>query len=157
MTSTTINDSSKWVLVDDSQVQSLILNNGGSVVFGADNAFYQLNVNNLSGNGRFVMGTDFATGQTDLLNVTGTATGNHELLIASSGVDPAAGQPIRVVQTTGGDAQFSLVNGAVDLGAFSYGLAKKVAMTGFSIRAPARSAQAHVRYSRYSTPHRPCG
>ncbi|KNH43633.1 autotransporter outer membrane beta-barrel domain-containing protein [Pseudomonas sp. JV414] len=124
VTSTTINDSSKWVLVDDSQVQSLILNNGGSVVFGADNAFYQLNVNNLSGNGRFVMGTDFATGQTDLLNVTGTATGNHELLIASSGVDPAAGQPIRVVQTTGGDAQFSLVNGAVDLGAFSYGLAK---------------------------------
>jgi len=122
--STTINDSSRWVLVGDSQVDSLILNRGGSVVFGDTNAFYQLNVTNLSGNGRFVMGTDFSTGRTDLLNVTGTATGNHELLIASSGVDPAAGQPIRVVQTAGGDANFSLVNGAVELGTFSYGLAK---------------------------------
>ncbi|WLI15459.1 autotransporter outer membrane beta-barrel domain-containing protein [Pseudomonas wuhanensis] len=122
--STTINDSSKWVLVDNSNVDKLTLNNGGAVIFGADNAFYQLNVTTLSGNGRFVMGTDFATGQTDLLNVTGTASGNHELLIASSGVDPAAGQPIRVVQTAAGDAQFSLVNGAVDLGTYSYGLAK---------------------------------
>lgn len=122
--STTINDSSKWVLVEDSQVENLILNNGGSVVFGVDNAFYQLNVSHLSGNGRFLMGTNFATGQTDFLNVTGTASGNHALLIASSGVDPAAGQPIRVVQTAGGDAQFSLVNGAVDLGTYSYGLAK---------------------------------
>ncbi|MGW8467007.1 autotransporter outer membrane beta-barrel domain-containing protein [Pseudomonas sp. CLCA07] len=122
--SATINDSSKWVLVDNSQVENLILNNGGSVVFGADNAFYQLNVTNLSGDGRFVMGTDFATGQTDRLVVSGNASGNHELLISSSGVDPAAGQPIRVVETAGGDARFSLFNGAVDLGAFSYGLAK---------------------------------
>jgi outer membrane autotransporter protein len=121
--STTINDSSKWVLVGNSHVDALALNNGGSVVFGADNAFYQLNVTTLSGNGRFVMGTDFATGQTDLLNVTGTASGKHELLIASSGVDPAAGQPIRVVQTAGGDAQFFMGN-AVDLGTYSYGLAK---------------------------------
>ncbi|MBN3865445.1 autotransporter outer membrane beta-barrel domain-containing protein [Pseudomonas frederiksbergensis] len=121
--STTINDSSKWVLVGNSDVDKLTLNNGGSVVFGADNAFYQLNVNSLSGNGRFVMGTNFATGQTDVLNVIGTASGNHELLIASSGVDPAAGQPIRVVQTAGGDAQFFL-NKAVDLGTYSYGLAK---------------------------------
>ncbi|WP_223513543.1 autotransporter outer membrane beta-barrel domain-containing protein [Pseudomonas sp. GL-B-19] len=122
--SATINDRSKWVLVDNSQVENLILNNGGSVVFGADNAFYQLNVTNLSGDGRFVMGTDFATGQTDRLVVSGNASGNHELLISSSGVDPAAGQPIRVVETAGGDARFSLFNGAVDLGAFSYGLAK---------------------------------
>ena len=124
VTSTTINDSSRWVMVDNSSVDTLILNRGGSVVFGDTKAFYQLNVANLSGDGRFVMGTDFNTGRTDLLNVTGTANGNHELLIASSGLEPAAGEPIRVVQTAGGDATFLLVNGAVELGTFSYGLVK---------------------------------
>ncbi|WP_223484221.1 autotransporter outer membrane beta-barrel domain-containing protein [Pseudomonas sp. A-RE-19] len=119
--SATINDSSRWVLVDNSNVGTLTLNNGGSVVFGADNAFYQLNVTNLSGNGRFVMGTNLSMGQTDLLNVTGTASGRHELFITSSGVDPAG--PIRVVQTAGGDAQFFLGK-AVDLGTYSYGLEK---------------------------------
>ncbi|WP_454868300.1 autotransporter outer membrane beta-barrel domain-containing protein [Pseudomonas farris] len=119
--SATINDSSRWVLVDNSNVGTLTLNNGGSVIFGADNAFYQLNVTNLSGNGRFVMGTNLSTGETDLLNVTGTATGRHELFITSSGVDPAG--PIRVVQTGGGDAQFFLGK-AVDLGTYSYGLEK---------------------------------
>ncbi|WP_223525290.1 autotransporter outer membrane beta-barrel domain-containing protein [Pseudomonas sp. A-B-26] len=119
---TTINDSSQWVLVGDSQVNNLTLN-GGTVVMGPADSFFQLNVTNLSGNGRFVMGTDFSTGQTDLLNVTGNATGTHELLISSSGVDPAAGEPIRVVHTAGGDAQF-FIDKAVDLGAFSYSLAK---------------------------------
>lgn len=121
--SATINDSAKWVLTGNSNIDQLSLNNGGSVVFGASDAFYQLNVNSLSGDGRFVMGTDFSTGQTDLLNVTGVAHGTHELLIASSGVDPASGQPIRVVQTAGGDAQF-FIERDVDLGAFSYALAK---------------------------------
>ena len=120
--SATINDTSQWVLVDNSQVDKLVLN-GGSVKFGDNNAFYQLNVNDLAGNGQFIMGTDLATGQTDLLNVTGTASGSHQLLIASSGTEPPAGQPITVVKTAGGDAQFTLPNN-VDQGAFSYALAK---------------------------------
>lgn len=122
VSSATINDNARWVLIGDGQIDKLTLN-GGTVRFGADNAFYQLNVNQLSGNGRFEMGTNFATGQTDLLNVTGSASGRHELLISSSGVDPAAGQPVRVVQTAGGDAQFFLERD-VDLGTFSYSLAK---------------------------------
>ncbi|MGD8216523.1 autotransporter outer membrane beta-barrel domain-containing protein [Pseudomonas thivervalensis] len=121
--SATINESAQWVLVDNSQVENLVLN-GGSVSFGADNAFYQLDVASLSGQGRFIMGTDFATGRTDVLNVTGTASGTHELLITSSGSEPAAGQPITVVTTGGGDAQFTLFNDVVDQGAFSYSLAK---------------------------------
>ena len=120
--SATINDTSQWVLVDNSQVDKLVLN-GGSVKFGDNNAFYQLNVTDLAGNGQFIMGTDLATGQTDLLNVTGTASGSHQLLIASSGTEPPAGQPITVVKTAGGDAQFTLPNN-VDQGAYSYALAK---------------------------------
>jgi outer membrane autotransporter protein len=118
----TINDSSRWVLVGDGHIDNLTLN-GGTVRFGAVNEFYQLNVGQLAGNGRFELGTDFATGQTDRLNVTGTASGRHELVISSSGVDPAAGQPVRVVQTGGGDAQFFMARD-VDLGTFSYRLAK---------------------------------
>ncbi|MBC3376504.1 autotransporter outer membrane beta-barrel domain-containing protein [Pseudomonas sp. SWRI92] len=121
--SATVNDTSQWVLVGDSQVGNLTLN-GGSVKFGADDAFYRLDVANLSGEGRFIMGTDFATGRTDVLNVTGNARGTHELLIASSGAEPAAGQPITVVTTGGGDAQFKLFNDVVDQGAYSYSLEK---------------------------------
>jgi outer membrane autotransporter protein len=120
--SATINDTSQWALVDNSQVDKLVLN-GGTVKFGDKNAFYQLNVTDLSGNGLFIMGTDLATGRTDLLNVTGTASGSHQLLITSSGTEPPAGQPITVVKTAGGDAQFSLPNN-VDQGAYSYALAK---------------------------------
>lgn len=121
--SATINDSSRWVLTGNSSIEQLNLNSGGSVVFGGTDAFYQLNVTSLSGDGRFVMGTNFTTGETDVLNITGTARGTHELLIASSGIDPASGQPVRVVQTAGGDAEF-FMNRDVDLGTYSYGLAK---------------------------------
>jgi len=118
-----IGENSGWNLTGNSQVGDMVLN-GGTVKFGADNAFYQLNVHNLSGNGLFEIGTDFATGQSDVLNVTGTASGTHQLLIASSGNEPANGQPVQVVHTAGGDATFALANanGEVDLGAFSYGL-----------------------------------
>lgn len=118
-----IDSTSSWYLTGNSQVGDLALN-GGTVKLGADNQYFQLNVHNLSGNGLFEMGTNFATNQSDFLNVTGTATGDHQLLIASTGSDPASGQPIQVVHTAGGDARFSLANaeGKVDLGTFSYGL-----------------------------------
>jgi outer membrane autotransporter protein len=83
-----------------------------------------LNLANLAGNGTFEIGTDFKQGLTDLINVTGNASGSHQLLVASSGADPVNDTPIKVVQTTGGDAQFGLPNNAVDAGAFTYKLVK---------------------------------
>ncbi|WP_431481198.1 autotransporter outer membrane beta-barrel domain-containing protein [Pseudomonas thivervalensis] len=122
-----IDAQSGWTMTGDSQVGNLALN-GGTVRMGADNAFYRLNVENLSGNGLFAIGTDFTTNQTDFINVTGTATGNHQLLIAASGNElvGSSGQPVQVVQTAGGDAVFSLANtgGEVEFGAFTYGLQK---------------------------------
>ncbi|UVJ43112.1 autotransporter outer membrane beta-barrel domain-containing protein [Pseudomonas sp. LS1212] len=123
VTSLAINSEATWVLTGDNELNSLALN-GGRVSFGDPQAFYTLNVGSLSGNGTFVMASNFATGESDRLNVTGTATGNHGLLISSSGTEPAAVERMRVVQTGGGDAQFSLVNGPVDLGAWSYDLAR---------------------------------
>jgi outer membrane autotransporter protein len=115
------NNGGKWMLVGDSEVGALRMA-GGSVEFGAPTQFFQLNTNSLAGNGTFIMHTNFNTGVTDLLNVNGNAEGNHQLLIAASGNELAVGEPIKVVHTQSGGAQFGLVGDTVDVGAFSYGL-----------------------------------
>ncbi|WP_253911938.1 autotransporter outer membrane beta-barrel domain-containing protein [Pseudomonas sp. CVAP len=124
-----IDHQSVWTMTGKSQVGDL--HTEGTVRFGADNGndYKQLDVTHLSGDGLFIMRTHFTTGETDLLNVTDTATGNHQLLITSSGVDPASGQRIIVVRIQDGDAQFKLANadGAVDLGTYSYGLSQDAA------------------------------
>ncbi|MGE8179353.1 autotransporter outer membrane beta-barrel domain-containing protein [Pseudomonas fluorescens] len=121
-----IDHQSEWAMTGNSQVGDL--HTEGTVRFGADNGndYKQLDVTNLSGRGLFIMRTHFTTGETDLLRVMGTATGDHRLLISSSGVDPASGEPITVVHTQDGDARFSLANAnnEVDLGTYSYGLSQ---------------------------------
>lgn len=118
-----VNDASHWVLVGDSNVTALKMG-GGAVHFGGPDEFYQLDVKSLEGNGTFIMNTDFLTHQTDFLNVEGKAEGNHSLMLAASGSNLADGVPIKVVHTEGGDAQFSLASGTVDVGAYAYGLQK---------------------------------
>ncbi|WP_318654838.1 autotransporter outer membrane beta-barrel domain-containing protein [Pseudomonas sp. MWU13-2105] len=117
----TLNSQGKWVMVEDGQLTNLVMG-GGSVQFGQPGDFYTLSVENLSGNGNFIMHTNFASGQTDFLNVTGTATGSHTLDVASSGADPLSDKQIHVVHSASGDASFSLLNGRVDLGTYSYDL-----------------------------------
>lgn len=120
-----INSNSNWTLDADNTVANLAMN-GGQVTFSDNATFYRLNVENLSGNGTFVMASDFANGDTDFLNVTGNASGNHGLLIGSNGADPSL-QSLKVVHVAAGDAQFSLLNEGerVDLGAYSYQLVQK--------------------------------
>jgi outer membrane autotransporter protein len=124
-----IDSQARWVMVEDSTLKSLSLN-GGNIRFGDAQAYHTLTVGDLSGKGVFEMKTDFVTGQTDFLEVTGTASGAHQLLVSSSGQDPLNAEAVRVVHTASGDATFSLVNGAVDLGTWSYGLAQKPDGTG---------------------------
>ncbi|NVZ71274.1 autotransporter outer membrane beta-barrel domain-containing protein [Pseudomonas costantinii] len=121
VSSLNVGNASNWTMTGDSQVGALNMA-GGTVTMGAPDAFYQLNLKTLAGNGTFVMGTDFAQGKTDFINVTGDATGNHSLLLAASGAEAVNPDQIRVVHTGGGDAEFSLVGGKVDSGAYSYGL-----------------------------------
>lgn len=117
----TLDATSQWMMTGDSTVTNLNMG-GGRVTMGGNDSFYTLNLETLTGGGTFVMGSNFATNATDFLNVNGTATGSYDLLISSSGAEPAAGVPLHVVHTGGGDAQFALVGGEVDLGAWSYGL-----------------------------------
>lgn len=127
-----IGDPSVWNMVGNNTVNSLTMNDG-VVKFGASNEFYQLNVGNLSGNGTFVMDADYATNQHDLLNVTGSATGSHTLLIAGAGVDPVSPEPLTFVHTAGGDATFALAGGRpVDVGTYSYELASRANASGGS-------------------------
>ncbi|MCE6982877.1 autotransporter outer membrane beta-barrel domain-containing protein, partial [Pseudomonas frederiksbergensis] len=102
-----LNGDSTWALIDDSQVEQLSLQ-GGHVQFGEPGQFYRLDLGELSGNGTFHMSADFATGEADLLNVSGQANGQHTLAISASGHDPANVERITVVTTGGGDAEFSL-------------------------------------------------
>lgn len=124
VTSLNVGDASFWELTGDSHVGALSLA-GGTVKFGETDAFYQLDLERLDGNGTFVMGTDFARGITDFLNIEGEANGNHSLLLAASGAEPVNAEEIRIVHTGGGDAQFSLLGDVVDVGAYSYGLKKE--------------------------------
>ena len=118
-----LNSQGQWIMVGDSigQVNNLSMS-GGSVQFGKNDDFFKLSVASLQGTGTFIMDADFAQGKTDFFEVTGQASGAHSLLVSSSGQDPLVDTKLHVVHIGSGDAQFSLVNGRVDLGTYSYDL-----------------------------------
>ncbi|WP_445177112.1 autotransporter outer membrane beta-barrel domain-containing protein [Pseudomonas cichorii] len=124
LSSLAINSAARWVMVEDSTVSNLTMD-GGFIKMGEPDAFYRLSVGNLSGNGTFVMDADFSQGKVDFLDVTGTATGNHSLLVGATGSDPLADSSMHVVHTASGDAQFSLLNGPVDMGTYTYELSQQ--------------------------------
>lgn len=112
-----------WTLTDDSNLQYLTLDAGRVDLGGADGQFHRLELDTLAGSGVFGLGTDLAAGQGDELIVSGHASGSHQLAIQNTGADVAKGQaPLGVVQTGGGDAQFGVIGGQVDLGTFVYDL-----------------------------------
>ncbi|MDH0730384.1 autotransporter outer membrane beta-barrel domain-containing protein [Pseudomonas sichuanensis] len=119
-----LDSGAEWTMVEDSQVGDLTLNDG-AVRFGGPGEFFTLSLDNLAGNGTFIMEANFAAGQADHLEITGTATGSHGLLISSSGSDPLNDTSLHVVHAAAGDAQFSLVGGPVDLGAYAYDLVQR--------------------------------
>lgn len=120
---------SVWRLTGDSGVGALSLS-GGTIDFHAVTSLplsgTTLTAGSLSGNGTFLMNTDIAAYSGDLLNVTGNASGNFNLGIKNTGQEPvSAGEPLRVVHTGGGDAQFTLNGGKVDAGAWEYYLTRE--------------------------------
>ena len=120
----TVNSDATWAMVGDGDIATLSMS-GGAIKFGDVNEFYTLSVGNLSGNGTFIMGADFATGSVDFLDVTGAASGNHSIAVSSSGADPSDTSNLHMVRIGSGDADFTLQGGPVDLGAFSYDLVQR--------------------------------
>lgn len=109
-----------WQMQGDGAIQSLAMD-GGHVGFDSE-GFHTLSTNGLSGRGTFDMRVDLDNGVGDLLKVNGKADGEFELRVRNTGVEVVSAdmQPLKVVHTEGGDAQFSLIGGRVDLGAYSY-------------------------------------
>lgn len=120
----TLDASSGWTVEGDSTIRAL--DTRGMVDLrgaGGNASFTRLTLGELGGSGTFALGTDLAAGQGDLLVVTGDVSGNHLLAIQNTGADVAEGQdPLTLVQTGGGDGQFAVIGGQVDLGTFVYDL-----------------------------------
>ena len=114
-----------WNITGDSSTDSLVLN-GGRVDFSGAAGFHSLEMGELSGSGIFGLKLDLNSRQIDTLDVKGKASGNHKLSIKNTGVEPVASfEPVQVVRTGGGDANFDLLGGRLDLGAFSYRLERR--------------------------------
>ena len=120
-----LDNNAKWVMTESGSVANLAMNNGGAIQFGNPTEFYKLSVGNLTGTGGLlIMDANFATGQVDTLEVTGTATGDHKVLMGSSGEEPSVANVVPVIHIASGDATFSM-DRPVDLGTFSYDLVKQ--------------------------------
>lgn len=115
-----ITSGGQWQMQGDNAVKSLSMQ-GGSVGFGGE-GFHTLSLNELSGSGTFGLRVDLDNAVGDLINVNGQASGQFGLRVRNTGVEVISAdmQPLKVVHTEGGDAQFSLLGGRVDLGAYSY-------------------------------------
>lgn len=120
-------DNSSWTTPGGSGVGNLHLNAGTVKVGQSAGTFETLNLGTLSGNGRFIMDTDLFTHQSDLVSVSGVATGSHDLQIANTGREPAKGDlDQQVVHTgAGSTAGFAVVGGQVDIGTFVYELKQR--------------------------------
>lgn len=115
-----VDSGAHWQMTGDGTLKSLSMK-GGSIGF-AEDGFHKLSLDQLSGTGSFGMRVDLDAGVGDFLNVNGQANGNFGLRVRNTGVEPVAPdmKPLRIVHTEGGDAQFNLIGGRVDLGAYSY-------------------------------------
>ncbi|MCQ2997727.1 autotransporter outer membrane beta-barrel domain-containing protein [Pseudomonas syringae] len=117
---------SRWNMINDSSVGSLTLNGGTVNLRGANAGFRTLTLGSLSGAGTFALGTDLAGHLSDLINVTGSATGSHTLAVQNTGVDPVEeSHAQQVVHTGSGDGVFAVPDGVVDVGTFQYRLEKR--------------------------------
>ncbi|WP_160286286.1 autotransporter outer membrane beta-barrel domain-containing protein [Pseudomonas knackmussii] len=117
-----LNSGGTWNMVGDARVENVAMQ-GGTINFGDGAEYRTLTLGSLSGNGGFAMNTDIAAGKGDLLNVEGQATGDYQLRFKNTGAEVDEGS-LQVVHTGGGDANFSVLGGGVDVGTYQFQLAQ---------------------------------
>ncbi len=96
---------------------------GGSITY--DRMGYSsLTLSSLAGSGSFYLYTNIASSLSDYLDVTGTANGSFNVWVSDTGVSPETSESLKLIQTGGGDAVFTLANtgNVVDLGTYQYHL-----------------------------------
>jgi outer membrane autotransporter protein len=95
---------------------------GGMVAFAptATGNHATLTLGSLAGSGHFMMNVDTAAWQSDMLDVTGHASGKYTLHVAAAGREAASSDALALVRTGGGDAEFALNGERLDLGAWQH-------------------------------------
>lgn len=132
---------SYWEMSQNSKVTDLALSDNAQVRLGNQSVSVnptnkiKLTVENLSGNGNFLMRSDVANNIGDLLTVEGTSAGKHGVTVkdAASGSSAVDGtERLLLVQTSDGKAEFytANTNGYVDIGAYQYSIVKGDASKG---------------------------
>jgi outer membrane autotransporter protein len=116
--SLSLDNASLYEMTADSDIKSLSMA-GGTVKFAAGEEYRTLTLGTLSGSGHFVMNADLLTGEADLLDITDSASGKHTLHVAASGRE-AGHDALTLVRTGGGDAEFALNGGRLDVGAWQH-------------------------------------
>ena len=94
---------------------------GASVDMINDNQYAKLTVGTISGQGKFYLNSQAAASQSDELVVNG-GSGNFGIAMVDSSYEEIFPQNIPIVQVNGGNAEFYLLGGAVDVGVYRYDL-----------------------------------
>lgn len=120
-----LGNASLYEMTSSSDIRTLSMA-GGMVKFAPAEAgeHHTLTLGSLEGNGHFMMNIDTENGSSDLLDVTGHAEGSHTLHLAASGREAENTDPLTLVRTGGGDAEFALNGGWVDMGAWQQELVR---------------------------------
>ncbi|HDR2547368.1 TPA: autotransporter outer membrane beta-barrel domain-containing protein [Enterobacter ludwigii] len=120
-----LGNASLYEMTSSSDIRTLSMA-GGMVKFAPAEAgeHHTLTLGSLEGNGHFMMNIDTENGSSDLLDVTGNAEGSHTLHLAASGREAENTDPLTLVRTGGGDAEFALNGGRVDMGAWQQELVR---------------------------------
>lgn len=118
-----LDNTSLYEMTANSDIKTLALE-GGTIVFSkpTNGEFHTLVLGTLAGNGHFFM--NIADSQSDLLDITGNASGNYLLHVATSGTEIIRDDILTLVRTGGGDAEFALNGGRVDMGAWQQELVR---------------------------------
>ncbi|WP_158380161.1 autotransporter outer membrane beta-barrel domain-containing protein [Candidatus Williamhamiltonella defendens] len=89
----------------------------------------------LNGKGTFWMHTDIAEHKGDLLQIRGEAHGHFSVMVTDSGKSPKPEDKLKIIQTGGGDANFTLGNPGhvVDVGTYQYHLVPDHHKRGWSL------------------------
>lgn len=117
---------SQWSFNKNSQLNNLGINNS-VMTFEPTSDYKTLTIKgNLTGAGTFNLNTNIAENKGDKIVVQGTAEGNHKIGVTNQGAN-VANHKLTLVETNGGNAQFSLTNAnnRVDLGAYQYFLSQE--------------------------------
>lgn len=123
--SLSLDGTSLYEMTTSSDIKALSMA-GGTVKFSPAEGgeFRTLTLGTLSGNGNFMMNANLQTGEGDLLDISGTASGKYTLHLAATGREAANREALALVRTGGGNAEFALNGGRLDVGAWQQQLVR---------------------------------